>query len=80
MSSVKKVFWSVRYEKILKSALDKNIDSSSVTLDARTGSLLYNLNWLKKTEGSELETAAFMRYGSKCKVRENCVICPRGAK
>lgn len=35
-----KVFWTVRYKKVLKSALDKNIDSLSVTPDARTGKLL----------------------------------------
>lgn len=39
-----KVFWTVRYKKILTSALDKT-DSSSVTLGARTGKWLWNLNW-----------------------------------
>lgn len=70
-----KVFWIVRYKIFLKSSLEKNIDSSSVTLDAKAGKLLQNLNWYKG-EGSEVETAFFIWYWSKYKVRENCMNCP----
>lgn len=40
--SVMKIFWTVGYKKenLLRSALGKNIDSSSVTLDDKTGKLL----------------------------------------